>query len=298
MHQVVRAADAKPEEPPGYQGHAAGFRRAELVGQASGAAHTGLWHCELDERGWLATHVHSYEEAFYVLEGTAAIRVGERAYQLGAGDYGVVPVGVPHAWSNPGSAPARWLAMLSPRPRAHPRDTFFTDGAPPAGPASTPDFRDPRVRWLGHFEHQQLPPPGELQMDGYRGGNVTGISLQMLVDRLLGAQHLTLFMVQFQAGGEGNVHDHPFEECYFFLSGEAEAVLDGQWYTIRAGDTVWTGVGGTHGFFNRGSAPMRWIETQAPQPPAQGAFRFAADWEHLERLTGPSALASHEGGRR
>jgi quercetin dioxygenase-like cupin family protein len=26
---------------------------------------------------------------------------------------------------------------------------------------------------------------------------------------MLGAQHLTLFMVEFQPGGEGNIHDHP-----------------------------------------------------------------------------------------
>jgi quercetin dioxygenase-like cupin family protein len=297
MHQVVRGADARLEQPPGYQGHARGFRRAELVGPDTGAVHTGLWRCELEAAGWLATHVHSYEEAFYLLEGAATLHVAEGAHQLAAGDYGVVPAGVSHAWSNQGQDPVRWLAMLSPQPRAHPRDTFFSAGAPRVGSAGRPDFRDPRVRWLGHFEHRQLPPAGELRMDGYRGGNVKGISLQMLVDRLLGAQHLTLFMVEFQPGGEGNVHDHPFEECYFFLSGEAEAVLDGRWYTVKAGDTVWTGVGGTHGFFNRGSEPMRWIETQAPQPPAQGAFRFAADWEHLERLTGSGVSAPQENRR-
>ena len=31
------------------------------------------------------------------------------------------------------------------------------------------------------------------------------------------AGRLTLFMVEFQPGGEGNIHDHPFEESYFLL---------------------------------------------------------------------------------
>jgi quercetin dioxygenase-like cupin family protein len=50
------------------------------------------------------------------------------------------------------------------------------------------------------------------------------------------AGRLTLFMVEFQPGGEGNVHDHPFEESYFLLSGEAEAILDGKTYSVKAGD--------------------------------------------------------------
>src|SRR6266568_5030281 len=77
--------------------------------------------------------------------------------------------------------------------------------------------------------------------------------LKMLVDRTLGAQHLTLFMVEFQPGGEGVVHDHPFEESYFILSGEADVLLDGNPGHVKAGDCVWTGVGSTHGFFNRGT---------------------------------------------
>jgi mannose-6-phosphate isomerase-like protein (cupin superfamily) len=93
-------------------------------------------------------------------------------------------------------------------------------------------------------------------------------------------------MVEFQPGGDGNVHDHPFEETYFFLSGEADALLDGKPYHVKAGDCVWTGVGSTHGFFNRGSVPVRWIETQSPQPPGQQAFRFPADWAYLSQKLG------------
>ena len=103
---------------------------------------------------------------------------------------------------------------------------------------------------------------------------------------MLEAQHLTLFMVDFQPGGAGNIHDHPFEETYFFLSGEAEAILDGKTYQVKAEDFVWIGVGGTHGFFNKGTVPMRWIETQTPQPPNQHGFRFPADWAYLATKLG------------
>src|SRR5712691_753594 len=161
------------------------------------------------------------------------------------------------------------------------RDTFFFKEGDAPTTGSRPDFRDPTTRYLGHFDNSHMPPHSQLQMDGYRGSNIFGISLKMLVDRMLGSQHLTLFMVEFQPGGEGNIHDHPFEETYFFLNGEAEAILDGQKYHVKAGDYVWTSVGGTHGFFNKGNVPMRWLETQTPQPPNQQAFRFPADWAYL-----------------
>ena len=63
----------------------------------------------------------------------------------------------------------------------------------------------------------------------------------------------------------------------------ADAILDGKPYHVKAGDYVWTGVGSTHGFFNKGTVPMRWIETQTPHPPNQQAFRFPADWAYLAK---------------
>jgi quercetin dioxygenase-like cupin family protein len=285
MHHVARVSEIPLQEPEEDRAHTHGYRRGSLVDHRCGAVHTGLGLCLLEAEGRLDSHLHSYEESFFVLEGNPLLELDGRTYRLEAGDYGVVQVGVRHGWRNPSDRPVRWLEMLSPQPRSRPRDTFFLGGeVPPRG--ERPDLADPSVRFLGHFEDNQLPPPHYLQMDGYSGGNVEGISLKMMVDRVLGAQHLTMFMVEFQPGGAGNVHDHPFEECYFLLAGEAEAVLDGQRYRVQAGDVVWTGVGGTHGFFNTGQIPVRWIETQAPQPPGQQAFRFAADWEHLERKLG------------
>jgi mannose-6-phosphate isomerase-like protein (cupin superfamily) len=288
MHHVGRFDASSLRIPAEYEGHSQGFSRAVLIDNTVGSVHMGHGICQLLPDGTLDRHVHSFEEGFFVLEGRILIDLDGRSYELGAGDYGTIPVSTPHAWRGVGAEPARWLEMLAPQPKPPDgaRDTFFLpSGNPP--PAGEPlDVRDPRTRWLGHFEDRQLPPPSQLQMDGYRGGNIHGISLKMLVDRMLGAQHMTLFMVEFQPGGEGNVHDHPFEESYFILRGEAEAVLDGERYAVGPGDIVWTGVGGTHGFFNRGTEPVRWLETQAPQPPAQQAFRFKDDWEYLSEKLG------------
>jgi mannose-6-phosphate isomerase-like protein (cupin superfamily) len=110
----------------------------------------------------------------------------------------------------------------------------------------------------------------------------SGISVKMLVDRVFGAELLTMFTVDYEPGGAAQVHDHPFEEAYFFLDGEIEAELDGTGHTIRAGDVVFAGVGATHGFFNSGGGRVRWIETQAPQPPERHSYRWVDHWRGFE----------------
>lgn len=288
MHHVAHYTQAPFQVPPAYEAHSQGYTRVALVDHTMGAVHTGLGYCQLEPGGTLNPHVHFYEEAFYILEGQVLGSIDGRNYLFGPGDYGIIQAAVSHAWRGIGNQPVRWLEMLSPQPKpaGQERDTFFLPGATVPNEGQAPDLRDLTTRFLGHFDNSQMPPPSQLQMDGYNGGNIYGISLKMLVDRMLGAQHLTLFMVEFQPGGDGNIHDHPFEETYFLLSGEAEAILDGKSYHVKAGDYVWTSVGGTHGFFNRGTVPVRWIETQTPQPPNQQAFRFPADWAYLARKLG------------
>lgn len=286
MHHVANYDKASFLIPSAYEKHSQGYARIALVDHnITGAVHTGLGLCKLDTNGTLNSHVHFYEEAFFILEGQVLERINGHDYQLGPGDYGIIQAGVPHALHNIEDQPVRWLEMLSPQPKAsnQERDTLFFKTDTSLSTGSLPDFRDPTTRYLGHFDDAQMPPHALLQMEGYRGTSISGISLKMLVDHMLGAQHLTLFMVEFQPGGAGNIHDHPFEESYFFLSGEAEAILDGKTYHVKAGDYVWTSVGGTHGFFNKGTVPMRWIETQTPQPPNQQGFRFPADWAYLAK---------------
>ena len=58
----------------------------------------------------------------------------------------------------------------------------------------------------------------------------SGITVKMMVDSDLGALLTTMFMVQYDPAGVAGPHDHPFEETYLFLEGEAEAVFDGQTY--------------------------------------------------------------------
>ena len=60
-------------------------------------------------------HRHTREaEAFYLLEGRLDYRAGETDFELYAGCFIYLPVGVPHAFRIRGDSPARILALTAP----------------------------------------------------------------------------------------------------------------------------------------------------------------------------------------
>ena len=273
--------------------------RSVLVGPGQGALHTELAVGGLAPGGWLQRHFHAFEETLYVLAGELLVELDGRVHHLVAGDYTFMPVATWHALANAGGEQVRWLSVNTPQrlaPNAGRRDTLFArepfDLEATAAQAARPRFGDPRLRYVGHYSG--TPPQSEvLQLtDPARGrrpaGRDTalvvdsGISVKMLVDRVFGAELMTVFTVDYEPGGSAQVHDHPFEETYFFLDGEVEAELGGKSHTIRAGDVVFAGVGETHGFFNNGDGRVRWIETQAPQPPERHSYRWVPIWKQLE----------------
>ncbi len=159
MHHVLHAQDIKPK--PEYAGHSAGFLRARLTDGSEGAVHTALGKCALAENGSVDTHVHSFEEFFYILEGSPVLVLDGHAHELAPGACGVVPVGVPHAWRGPRKGNATWIDMLTPLPRLDGKnpDTFFL-GAPAAGNSEPLDIRDPRSRYFFRMtgrRHHRLP---------------------------------------------------------------------------------------------------------------------------------------------
>ncbi len=269
MHAVSKIDPAAAQTPKLYQQHSTGFRRATYVDGAMGSVHMGTGICYLDPGGSIEPHLHSFEESFYVLEGGVSVQIGEQTHTLGPGNFGLIPTGILHAWKNAGSVPARWLEMQAPQPRPveYGADTFF------ARESAVPDAHPP----IGHFDESQLPRPGGAsQMEGFNP--TTGVAIKMFVDRSFGATHQSLFLIQYSPGAKIDFHDHTFEESYFIVDGRVQAVADGASYDLGPGDVIWTSVGCIHSFVNNGSEPVRWIETQAPLPPAKEVFRFERDW--------------------
>jgi quercetin dioxygenase-like cupin family protein len=62
-----------------------------------------------------AMHVHpDFDETFYVVEGTLAFRVGDRAYEAGPGTVAFVPRGTPHTFANASQDAARSFVLVTP----------------------------------------------------------------------------------------------------------------------------------------------------------------------------------------
>jgi quercetin dioxygenase-like cupin family protein len=277
---------------------ASGLVRQRFIGWPEGAVHTDLSAIVLQSGGWLAPHVHSYEEALYILEGEVLFLIGERVFRVTSGDYTLMPTGMRHGLANTGSVPARFISLNSPQkqdPGSDRTDTYFEapqEVAAWEAIAGRPAFGDPTLRYVGHYEGTGPQLEALAVRDPARGRApagadtailaYSGISVKMLVDRTFGADHTTMFTVDYEIGGSAQQHDHPFEETYVFLAGEVEAELDGETHTLRLGDVVFAGVGSVHGFYNTGSERVRWIETQAPQPPVRHAYRWLDHWRRFE----------------
>ena len=299
MHPSDMSIGRSSTAPRPPRATASGIARSLIVGPDQGAVHTDLAAVVLDPGGWLAPHVHAFEEALYVLAGELLVDLGGahrlRRRRLHA-DADRAPSRARQRRDGGRPASCRSARPSGSTRSATARDTFFEapqDLAAMAAGARRPPFGDPTLRLVGHYEG--TPP----QLEALRVSDdprtrepagmdiavlaYSGISVKMLVDRTFGADHVTMFTVDYEPGGAAQAHDHPFEEAYFFLSGVVEAELDGERHTFRAGDIVFAGVGSVHGFWNVGTERVRWLETQAPQPPARHAYRWWPSWERYGR---------------
>jgi mannose-6-phosphate isomerase-like protein (cupin superfamily) len=60
-------------------------------------------------------HVHhTDDEAWYVLEGTMCVQMGDNVVEARAGSGVLVPRGTPHTYWNPGPGPTRYLLIMTP----------------------------------------------------------------------------------------------------------------------------------------------------------------------------------------
>jgi quercetin dioxygenase-like cupin family protein len=289
LHIVLTADQIDAETPEAFIEHSTGYTRWSMVDHTGPAVHTGFGINVLEAGGVLDTHLHSFEESFYVLEGEAVCETPEAAARVVPGDYGVIAVGAPHRWHNPGDAPVRWVDMSAPQPQPEfEGDTFFIEGGIQTGTPIDVDPRDPRTRSFGHIDGANMDPSLQTQdMLAVSASMRTallvysGITVKMMVDSDLGAHLQTMFMVQYEPRGLAGAHDHPLEETYLILEGEVDAWFDGEHYRMKPGDMAFAGVGCVHEFRNPTDGIVRWLETQAPQPPARHSYRFARDWNYL-----------------
>jgi quercetin dioxygenase-like cupin family protein len=287
-HVVRRREEAEWIVPTFLEGHAKGVRRWSAVGEHEGAVHTGFGIVKFEPGASVDWHVHSFEESVYVIEGGLTMHTSDVSVLLRPGDYGLIPIAQQHALANDGTDTVRLATLSVPQPRAaHGGDTYFVPALPERAPVPI-DTRDPRTRSFGNIRPEHMEP-GKQSQDllavsaSMRTALLvySGITVKMMIDSDLGAQLLTMFMVQYEPRGVAGRHDHPFEETYLILDGVVDGEFDGESYHLVPGDVAWAGVGCVHAFTNPGPEIVRWLETQAPQPPHRHSYRFARDWDYL-----------------
>jgi quercetin dioxygenase-like cupin family protein len=297
-YRLVRREDV--ELTDALPGRSSGLTACRLVDGTLGSTHMALTLASL-VGGHVDEHLHSFETSFYVLDGELTLFLDGRGVKLKPGACGAIPVGTPHAFRS--TEAARWIEMMSPRPRVDRSDTFFL-GPAPDSEAVELDVRDPRNHNFflltdGEMDLERLKAGQAMGAPTVSGSMATavlaysGIAVKMLVDQRLDAQLHTMFMVDYQPGALANPHDHPFEESYFMLEGEVDVVADGDRYRLRPGDAFWTGTGCVHAFYETQGRPVRWLETSAPGPPARYSYRHQRDWDYLtERLASEAGVAA------
>jgi quercetin dioxygenase-like cupin family protein len=301
-HIVTTKPDLEFATPLEFEGRSSGFTGDAIVDEAGGAVQTGFRVARIEPGGHADTHVHSFEESFYVMEGLLTLDLPEGSFELVPGDYGLIPVGTPHALRNTGDDVTEFAEMKAPLPRERfGFDTQFPTPLP-TQTAQRIDVRDPRTRSFGHIDPENMDPAQQTQDRLALSASMrtallvySGITVKMMVDSDLGADLSTMFMVQYEPNGFAGPHDHPLEETYLILEGEVEGAFDDATYRLGPGDVAWAGVGCVHGFRNvteGGTGRVRWLETQAPQPPGRHSYRFRRDWTYLE-----DSLAQDDLGR-
>jgi mannose-6-phosphate isomerase-like protein (cupin superfamily) len=62
-------------------------------------------------------HAHrGSDKVYYVIEGTARLRIGAEDREVGAGVAALAPADVPHAVTNPGPGRLKVLVLMAPKP--------------------------------------------------------------------------------------------------------------------------------------------------------------------------------------
>jgi uncharacterized cupin superfamily protein len=139
-------AEATRAAFPGDAGRGLSFgARGKPLGVAAGCARLGcsLYELPPGKRGFPFHYHLANEEAIYVLDGEATLRLGDREIAVRAGDYIALPAGPGHAHQliNRSAAPVHYLCMSTlqtPEVAVYPDSHKVAFSTAPGGPAGGP----------------------------------------------------------------------------------------------------------------------------------------------------------------
>ncbi len=161
---VVVRRPGEGRGPNGYE------RRIKVDAAATGGAY-GLMEftSPAGAKGPLPHVHHLAEEAFYLLEGEATIQYADQTVHASVGSFVLIPRGIVHTHSNPGTTPNRYLEIFSPAGM----EEYFVErealgGTSPAairaafeGPDADPALQDKLTALSAKYDMERRPLPGE-----------------------------------------------------------------------------------------------------------------------------------------
>lgn len=93
------------------------FSAQWMVSRELGSEHVTAYLAELEPgSAGPATHVHEFDQFYFVLEGTLQVTVGLAEHSVGPNSLVVIPAGVPHSQRNASDVIERHIALLAPEP--------------------------------------------------------------------------------------------------------------------------------------------------------------------------------------
>src|SRR5688572_6811129 len=93
-----------------------------MIDEDFGARHHRLLFIEYQPGVGIGLHDHTFEEAYFILEGEVEATLDGKTYTVKAGDFVWTGVGCVHAFRNVSGTPVRWLETFSPQP---PKEDVF-----------------------------------------------------------------------------------------------------------------------------------------------------------------------------
>ena len=118
--------DASQIPPPAERTHVvAGLEGVFLkwmIDEEFGARHHRMLFIEYQPGVGIGLHDHTFEEAYFILEGGVQAVLDGRTYDLAPGDVVWTGVGCVHAFRNVADRPVRWLETFAPQP---PKENVF-----------------------------------------------------------------------------------------------------------------------------------------------------------------------------
>lgn len=94
-----------------------GFSLQRMLQRSHGSDNLALYVGSVEPGGaGPGTHIHDFDQFYYVLEGTMSVEVGLERFTAVRHTLVVLPAGVPHRQWNDGDETERHLTLIAPEP--------------------------------------------------------------------------------------------------------------------------------------------------------------------------------------